>query len=659
MKKRHQYLKLIAIPQAQSLIQAFPSPLEPEEAPLAEAKDRVLAAPAIAQVAAPAYHGAAMDGVAVVAALTYGASPRRPKTLRLDSEAIWVNTGQPLPPGKNAVVPVERVLVNDGAFGSSEVSEASGSNCGSTITLEEPIAPWSHVRRMGEDLAPSETILPVGSQLGAFELGALAAGGLLTVSVFRRPRVVFLPTGSEITKLADLSERDRLSGEKLPEFNSLIISSLIERLGGETTVLDIVPDDRHLLAERVRGLSLDPSVDLIITNAGSSAGSRDYLADIVSELGEVWLHGLKVMPGKPALVGQINQKPIIGLPGYPVSAVVAFEALVEPLLRRWRNQPLIQRPLVKAQLFESIPSRPGMEEWLRVKLGRVGQELVAVPLPRGAGVVSSLALADGIIKIGLNVEGLPKEEPVQVELLKPLSVIEGALLVIGSHDNALAVLDDLLRRRNPNFSLTSAHVGSLGGLRALAKGLAHLAGSHLLGADGVYNRLAIQECLPGQPVYLVRLAEREQGLMVRPGNPLNIQNLADLTRPEVTFINRQRGSGTRVLLDWQLPRLGIEPGQINGYEQEEYTHLAVAVAVAGGRADAGLGVRAAAEALNLAFIPLGQEEYDLVIRAEYYHDPRIEAVLEIIRGPQFRALVKNLGGYGVERSGEELGYFPG
>ncbi|MDR1607648.1 MAG: molybdopterin biosynthesis protein [Deltaproteobacteria bacterium] len=655
MKARHQYLKLIGIEEAQTKLLALPSPLEPVEIPLSESLGRVLATPAIALVPSPAYHGAAMDGVALKASLTFGATPKRPKTFSLNSEVFWVNTGQPLPEGTDAVMPVERLVA---AAANLEVSQLSPSPV-KTVTIEEPISPWTHVRRVGEDLAPSETILPTGTLIGPFEIGALAAAGLLKPLVFRKPRIAFLPTGSEMIKPNDLTEADRQKGVKLPEFNSLVIKALAEQIGADLTVWDIIPDERDLLGSKLLEAAKDPSIDLIIVNAGSSAGDRDYLAGLVEELGEVWLHGLKVMPGKPALLGLIKDKPLIGLPGYPVSAVVAFEVLVGPLLRRWLGLAQRERPKASARLFEALYSRPGMEEWLRVKLGRVGQELVAVPLPRGAGVVTSLALADGIIKIPVNAEGLSKDGPVEVELLKPISVINGALLAIGSHDNALAILDNLLRLYNPNYSLSSAHVGSLGGLRALAKGLSHLAGSHLLGLDGVYNRAAILEHLKGQPVYLVRLAEREQGLITKPYNPLNIKSLADLTRPEVTFINRQRGSGTRVLLDWELAKLGLEPSQIQGYEEQEFTHLAVAVAVSSGRADVGLGVRAAAKALGLDFWPIGQEEYDLVIRAEFYNDPRIKALIEIIRGPKFKSAALALGGYGVDRSGEELGYFPG
>jgi putative molybdopterin biosynthesis protein len=279
---------------------------------------------------------------------------------------------------------------------------------------------------------------------------------------------------------------------------------------------------------------------------------------------------------------------------------------------------------------------------------------VAAPLPRGAGTISSLARADAFVRIPAQAEGLSAEKPAIAELLKDRAAINGAILAIGSHDNALAIVDGLLREKNPAFSLASANVGSLGGLLALSKGLAHLAGCHLLGSDGVYNREAFRSRLPGIPVVAIRLVERTQGLMVKKGNPKKIAGLIDLIRPDVVMSNRQKGSGTRTLLDFELKKLAIDPLGIKGYDDEESTHLNVAVAVLSGRADVGLGVLAAANALGLDFIPVSQEEYDLAIPKIRLRDERILALLEIIRGPRFKELAGRLGVYGFERTGEEI-----
>ncbi|MDR1083670.1 MAG: molybdopterin biosynthesis protein [Deltaproteobacteria bacterium] len=641
--KRNVYLNLLSVAEAQARLSAFPSPLAPERLPLAESVGRVLAEPAVAVLSSPAYHGAAMDGVAVRADLTFGASQRRPKTLAVGAEAFWVNTGSPMPQGTDAVIMVENIV--PGPAGEPE-----------TVTIEAAAYPWQHVRKIGEDIVATESLLSRGTLIGAYELGAMAAAGILEPIVWSKPKVVFLPTGSEIAPLGTLARADLLSGRKLPEFNSLMIKALAEKAGAVCDIWPITPDEPETMARVMLKAAAGP-YDLILINAGSSAGSKDFAPGLIGELGELLVHGLQVMPGKPTAIGRIGSKPVIGLPGYPVSAVVAFELAAQVLLRRWQNLGPPERTKVTVRLFQPLASRPGLEERVRVKLGRVGQNLVAVPLPRGAGTVTSLARADGIISIPAQAEGLSGEAA--AELIKPLEAIDGALLIIGSHDPSLDIADSLVRQIKPDCSLTSAHVGSLAGLKALAQGLSHLAGSHLLGPDGVYNKEAIGGNLKGVPVYQVRLVEREQGLIIEKGNPQNISSLEDLARPDVTFINRQKGSGTRVLLDYELKKLGLDPDRIRGYEQEEYTHLGLAAAVKGARAAAGLGVKAAAVALGLDFIPVGVEEYDLIIRADCYGSPKVQALLSAVRSARFRTRVLELGGYGISRTGEVLGYYPG
>jgi putative molybdopterin biosynthesis protein len=634
--ERKVYLNLSTIEKALAAFLAIPSPLGRERVPLAQCLGRVLAEPAVAIVSSPAYAGAAMDGVAVWAEDTFGASLNNPKKLPLGQKAFWVNTGHPMPEGTNAVVQVENLI--------------PGPN---EVTIEEAVYPFRDVRKIGEDLVATEIVLPVGAEIGPYELGALAAAGVLEPLVFTAPLALFIPSGSEMAPLGSISQKELQTGVKLPEFNSLMIKALVEKLGGHLEVWPIVPDDPKLLTATLRKAALEP-FDLIITSAGSSAGAKDFWPGILVESGELFFHGLKAMPGKPAFGGLIDGKPVLGLPGYPVSAVLAFELLGEPLIRSWRNQSPSQRPTVNVKLFQDLPSRPGLVEFIRVRLGLVGSNLVAAPLPRGAGVVSSLARADAMIRIPAESEGLSADHLARAELLRPLEDINGAILAIGSHDNALALLDGLLRQRRSNYSLASAHVGSLGGLLALAKGLTHVAGCHLLGEDGIYNQKAVSERLKGQPTRVIRLVQREQGLMVLKGNPKKIQTLTDLARADVTMVNRQKGSGTRVLFDYELKKLGLNPDQLKGYDDEEFTHLNVAAAVLGGRADVGLGILAAALALNLDFIPIGQEEYDLAILAKFIEDPKIVALLDIIRGPQFIKEAKALGGYGFERTGEEV-----
>lgn len=643
--ERHTYLTLTAPEEARerwfSRIGELCAEPEEEFAPLSEALHRVISRPVEARRSSPAFHGAAMDGIAVKAERTFSASLRSPLRLTLNSDAFWINTGHPLPEGTNAVIMVENVNVEDE---------------GQTLVIEKAAFPWQHVRKLGEDMVATEIILAPGTRVGPYEIGALAAAGVTSVPVCRQPRVAIIPSGSEIVALDEIREEDIQAGRALPEFNSHVFSAMIREAGGLADVHPVVPDDCSELKAALLA-AVEKGADLVVLNAGSSAGSHDYSAQVIGELGELLVHGIAVMPGKPAALGIIHagerRVPVIGTPGYPVSAIVAMEEFVVPLLCLWQKREAPHREKVEALPCNPIPSRPGMEERVRVKLGVVDGRCYAVPLPRGAGTVTSLSRADGIIRIPRDCEGIGAGEAVEAELLRTREQIEGALLAIGSHDNTLDLIDSFLRRTHPRFRLTSAHVGSLGGLLALQRGQCHLAGCHLLDEEsGVYNQRAIREQLPDLPVMLVRLVDREQGFILMPGNPCGIRSFDDLARDGVRFINRQRGSGTRVLLDYQLKKRGIPVTRIAGYRDEEYTHMNVAAAVLSGRADVGLGVRSAANALGLDFVPVGVEEYDLVIPCRYRNDERMIALFEVIRSQAFKESVLAMGGYGVDRTGD-------
>lgn len=304
-------------------------------------------------------------------------------------------------------------------------------------------------------------------------------------------------------------------------------------------------------------------------------------------------------------------------------------------------------------MTRKVFSSMGEEEFLRVKVGKVGGELLAMPLQRGAGATMSLVRADGIVRIPSGSEGLREWQRVRVELLTSLDQIEKAIIAIGSHDLALDVLSNHIHRKYPGISLSSTNVGSLGGLMALSRGEAHLAGSHLLDEEtGEYNVPYVKRLLADKGMVIVNLVFREQGLLVVKGNPKRITSLADLTRSEVNFVNRQRGAGTRVLLEYRIKRMGMDPSQIQGYERVAFTHLAVAAAVVGGSADAGLGIVAAARALDLDFVPLMKERYDLVIPRAYYDSPLLAPLLDILQQPSFKSEVESLGGYDTSQMGQ-------
>ena len=635
--KRHVYLQMKSLEDAQAIFFnrfSFDQHLQPETVPAPEAAGRVTAEPLFARFSSPSYHAAAMDGIAVRAETTFGATIDRPKQLRIGEDAFFVNTGQMMPEGTDAVIMIEYVVDVDDE----------------TVQIESAAHPWQYVRKIGEDIVATELILSQNHMITPYEIGALLNGGVFDVKVKQRPRVLVIPTGSELISHQDLTSGPPLPGQVV-ESNSAILGALIRGYGGEYLRHSIVPDIFEEILDAVREATAGDA-DLVIVSAGSSAGSEDYSASVIAELGEVLVHGVTIMPGKPTVLGTINNKPVIGNPGYTVSAIMAFEKFAQPLMSRILGirEPL--RPKIRARTARKVASKLGIEEFVRVKLGRVRDTLVASSLPRGAGSVTTLTEADGIIRIPNHVEGVKAGESVEAELLKDLAEIENTVVVVGSHDNTLDILANQMRVRDFRFSLSSSNVGSLGGLIALRNGYCHAAGSHLLDTDtGTYNISYVKRYLPDLRVKLVNLVYRQQGLIVPRGNPKGITGIEDLARDDMTFINRQAGSGTRVLLDYRLADLDINPASIKGYEQEEFTHMSVAVSVLSGAADTGLGIYAAARALDLDFIPIVTEEYDLVIPEVFFGDEKIQLMLEVVQSQRFKQLVYRLGGYDTSKTG--------
>ena len=541
------------------------APLPAETVPLSVALGRVTADPVWARISSPHYHASAMDGYAVRAEETRGASETSPLLLLLGSQAFPLDTGDPLPPTTNAVIKIEDTHL---------LTTADG-DC---IEILAATPPWKYVRPMGEDMVASELVLPANHRLRPQDLGAIAGCGHTSVSVYRRPRVAILPTGTELVQPGE-----ELKPGDIIEYNSLVLGAMAEEAGCTVTRLPIERDVRALLLATVEK-ALDEN-DLVVVNAGSSAGSEDFTASIVSELGRLCVHGIAIRPGHPVILGVARGKAIAGIPGYPVSAAITFDLIVRPLLYRWQGQLLPERPAMQAMLTRKVLSPMGEDEFMRVSLGRVGERVVATPLASGAGVLMSLVKADGIVTIPRFSEGHHAGEMVTVELLRSPRVIDHTIVAIGSHDMTLDLLADQLQRRHPMLRLSSAHVGSVSGLLALQRGEAHLAGSHLLDEEsGEYNVRYLREMLVdhGVPVVLLGFVNRTQGLMVPRGNPKRIHDLEDLEREDVVFVNRQRGAGTRVLLDYKLKQRQISPRRIQGYDRQEYTHLSVAAAVASG-----------------------------------------------------------------------------
>ena len=605
------------------------TPHEPERIPIQNALGRITAEPIWAARSVPHYDASAMDGVAVRSADTVGASETSPLALALPDQAAWVDTGDPVPDEFDAVIMIEVVRRVDD----------------STIEIRSPVPPYNHVRPLGEDIVESELMLPQNHRLRPADLGACAAAGVTTIPVRPKPTVAIIPTGNELVDISD----DPKPGD-IVEFNSIVLASMLEEWGADPTRLPPVPDDpevlRNAIAETVG------QFDVVLVNAGSSAGTEDYTAGCIEELGDLIIHGVAIRPGHPIVLGVVQNKPVIGIPGYPVSAVIACELFVQPIVESRLGRPTDPDPVATATMTRRVHSPMGEDEFLRVRLGQVGDTLVATPLQRGAGVISSLVRADGIALIPRNSEGIEAGSDVQVRLLRPMPDIRRTIVAIGSHDLILDLLASHLSERPGNPTLASANVGSLGGLLAVRRGETHIAGSHLMDEEtGEYNVSYMERYIPGRRVALVHLAGRTQGLMTAPRNSPGVSSLSDLANPGVRFVNRQRGAGTRVLLDFKLRELGIPAESISGYDREEYTHLAVAAAVQAGRADVGLGILPAARAMGLDFIPLFEEQYDLVIPAEFYDSDLLAPMLDLIRSPDFQAEVDALGGYNVSQMG--------
>ncbi|HEY8910914.1 MAG TPA: molybdopterin biosynthesis protein [Desulfosporosinus sp.] len=582
-----------------------------------------------AKRSSPHFAASAMDGYAIRAKDTFGITEREPRWLELGVQAIQVDTGDPVPEGMDAVVMLEEVL-ESGARG---------------ILLQAPVVPWSHVRPVGEDIVEGEVLLPIHHLIRPQDQGALLAAGVLEVEVRCKPRVGILPTGDEIRPPEAI-----LQVGDIVDSNSTVLASLVEEWGGSPTIWPITPDQPKLLEEAI--LQMAGSQDILVIIAGSSQGRDDYTSQMIEKHGTLYLHGVAIKPGKPVALGEVQGKPTIGIPGYPVSCYLTAHLFLEPWVKNLqgltKDTPLTLDAVISKKVFSSL----GSEEFVRVKVGKVGERWVAAPLSRGAGVTMSLVRADGMLRVPRLQEGFHEGETVPVELLRPISELEETLVCIGSHDLTLDVLSSHMKARGGHGGIASAHVGSLAGILSLRKGEAHFAGIHLLDpATGEYNRSYLQRFLPGREVTLMNLVYRNQVLIVPKGNPLNIKTLADLVKPGIRFMNRQGGSGTRVLLDYLLQKQGLNKEQISGYDREEFTHLAVAVAVASGTADVGLGIQSAAEALGLDYILVGEERYDLAIPQEYLDEPRMKAMIAVIQSKAFQEDVLALGGYDVRETG--------
>jgi putative molybdopterin biosynthesis protein len=648
MRKNKAYLNCLSRRQAQDLWRqnledgGYFDGQPAETLPVDAALGRVTAASVYAKNSVPHYNGAAMDGIAVWAPDTFGAQETAPVRLTMLSASrpfepggcYLVDTGDAMPAGTNAVIMVEDLHIDGG-----------------TVEIIAAAAPWQHVRIIGEDIVAQEMVVPEHRVIAPVDIAALLAAGLETVEVVKKPRVAIIPTGDEL-----VATSAELKPGAILDVNSHMLAAAVLSWGGDPVRLPIVRDNSQAIKQTVFA-SLQ-TCDMVVINAGTSAGREDYTADVLGDLGEVLVHGVAIKPGKPVVLALCHGKPVIGLPGYPVSAMLTAELFVRDALLARQKLPVPDPAPVEAALVKQVASAIGVEEYIRVSLGSIRGKTVAAPQGRGAGLISSLTKAQGIIVADEATTGLAAGAKVPVTTFGRIRPAD-TLLAVGSHDMALDLLGVHLRRRSGRLALACANVGSMGGIMAIRNNEAHIAGVHLLDpVSGEYNLSQAEKFLPGGGWLLVHMAMRQQGLIVPAGNPRAITGLADLARPGVQFVNRQRGSGTRMLLDYRLRQLGIDPDAIAGYEKEVGTHMAVAASVAAGAADAGLGVQAAALALGLDFIPVAEEQYDLILNFAA-DDARGQYIVDILRSEEFRREVEAMGGYNLREAGRIIAAGPG
>ena len=599
-----------------------------ETVPVQSACGRVTAGAVYAQICAPHYPACAMDGLAVTAADTFGASETTPVRLGPGRYEL-VDTGDPLPAGRDAVVMVEDVVWK-----------------GDEALLREAAAPWQHVRQIGEDVCAGEMLLPARTAVSPAAIGAMIAGGVLEGEGLARPVVGIIPTGDEVVPPTP----DPAPGDVM-EFNSAIFSAMLTQWGALPRTYPIVRDvEADIRAALERAVS---ECDMVILNAGSSAGREDYSASAIAAVGEVFCHGIAIRPGKPAILGCRGAKPILGVPGYPVSGIIVIEQLLRPLVERCTGTQPDPAPTVEAVLSRPVVSGLKYQEFVRLRMGRVGDRLIAAPLDRGSGVVTSFMKADGILEVPQGTEGYEAGERVTVRLLRPEAELDRTLVAIGSHDPLLDELANLMHLENPDIYMSSSHVGSMGGIMAIRRGETHAAGCHLLNeADGTYNTAYLEKYFPNGGLRQVECVGRTQGLMIARGNPLGLQGFGDIARPGVRYVNRQKGSGTRILADYLCRKEGVDPAAVYGYDREEFTHTSVAAQIAAGTADAGMGIYSAARLYDLEFLPVCVEQYDLLIPDYAWDTPAVRQLIRTLKSEAFRARLLELGGYTVEHPGE-------
>ncbi len=634
---RNIFLKTRSLEEVHELIEEefkdFYNNVEIEEIDVRKALNRVAAEEIYSIYSSPSFHSCAMDGVMVESKKTAAAREHMPLTLTKE-DYMYCDTGDPLLKPYDAVIMIENIVEE-----------------GDNITIQAPVHSWENVRPIGEDIIEKDLIFPQFHKFRPIDLSIMLSAGLKKVKVIKRPKLAIIPTGDEI-----VSGSEGLKVGEIIESNSAMFVAMAEEMGAEAEVLPIVKDDRELLKATVKEAM--EKYDMVVMNAGSSAGRDDYTASIAEDLGKLLAHGISIRPGKPAVIASIGGKPFIGVPGYPVSGHIVFQEVIETILEHKMHLKKKEVTVVEGELTRPAVSSLKNTEYVRVKVGKIKDKLFFTPMDRGAGSSYSLSQSDGYLIIDKNSEGHVKGERVSVRLHDYVSPsdFDKRIVSIGSHDMVLDIINDLFAKEGSEYSLLSSHVGSFSGLQALLSDNCHIAPSHLLGKDGKYNNEAVSMLFKGEEMAMINVVGRRQGFIVEKGNPKNIKTIEDLKN--LKMVNRQRGAGTRVLFDYLLEKAGIEGRGIEGYDHEVTTHLAAALAVKNGDVDFAVGVESAAVKMDLDFIYLADEDYEFVLKRETLDQEPIKELIEMLRSDLFKKTVDALGGYNTLNSGE-VRYYEG
>lgn len=634
--------KLVSVEEAIKRVEEALGGLKPrgtEMIHVLDAAGRVLAEDIYAQVAAPPFDRSTVDGYAVNARDTYGAAEGFPKTLKLvgksdvgklperelgDGECMEIATGAPMPRGANAVVMVEYTKRED-----------------DNIVIYRPVVPGENVAQAGSDILEGDIILRRGQLITPREVAVLAAQGYRSVPVYKRLRAIVFSTGNELTPAGE-----QLEAGKIYDVNGPTVVSMLRELGVDAEFRGILPDDEQAMYRAVAE-AVEQS-DMVITSGSTSAGFGDMIYRIFGKIagGGVIIHGLRLKPGKPTVIAAAGEKLLIGLPGFPLSAMMVFQTIVRPIVQRLLGASRSFEAAVKARVPFRIEAGRGKRELIPVQLVEGVSGLTAYPLLMGSGSTSALALADGYVDVDEGREFLEANEEVEIKLLAQ-SIRPADLVIIGSHCYGISMILDLMGISNSKV----INVGSLAGWYAVKRGEADIAGTHLLDEQtGSYNLHMVKRLGLEGEVVVVRGYARRIGFLVKRGNPKQIQSFQDLLRGDIMFVNRVRGSGVRTYIDIKLRELlgrDVNAAEhVKGYYYEAKSHTAVAAAVAQGRADVGVAIEVAARQYGLDFIPLTEEIFDFVIHRERLKKPHVKLFIDTLSSKEFATtLAGRLQGY--------------